>query len=58
MFDKKQFQSMINSLPQKPKQPFGHESKCLCMQCENWAIDHLNWQQEMLESGHNPWARP
>lgn len=57
MFDKMAFQSMINSLPKKPKQPVGHESKCPCSNCEHWANDLIDWQHWMLEAGHNPFAR-
>lgn len=55
--DKATLEKLIASTPKKPKQPAGHESKCPCGQCEAWAIEHLNWQHEMLELGHNPFAR-
>lgn len=40
----------------KPTQPEGHESKCPCYECEQWAEAHLDWEQAELVAGRNPWA--
>lgn len=48
---------MSKDHPQKPSQPEGHDSKCPCAKCENWAEALLDWEQEMVARGLNPWAR-
>jgi hypothetical protein len=55
--DKKALQSMINAVPKKPQQPADHESRCPCYECEQWASDLIDWEQDILQSGGNPWAR-
>lgn len=55
--DKATLEGLIASVPKKPKQPEGHESKCPCQSCEVWANELISWQHWMLESGHNPFAR-
>lgn len=40
----------------KPQQPEDHESKCPCCDCESWAWDLLDWEQEELAEGRDPWA--
>lgn len=57
MMDRATLEGLIASVPKKPIQPEGHESKCLCGRCEAWAEAHLIWQHEMLAEGHNPFAR-
>lgn len=39
----------------KPQQPEGHESKCPCLECEDWAWALLWWEQEEKDAGRNPW---
>lgn len=56
--DKATLDYLVASVPKKPIQPEGHESKCPCGLCEAWANEFLDWQHEMLAEGHNPFARP
>ena len=55
--DKATLERLIASVPKKPIQPKGHESKCPCGRCEAWANEFIDWQHEMLAQGHNPFAR-
>lgn len=40
---------------ERPTQPYGHESKCPCFDCDAWAYDLLFWEQEEVDAGRNPW---
>jgi hypothetical protein len=40
----------------RPEQPEGHESKCPCLACDVWAYDLLDWEDEEVKAGRNPWA--
>ena len=39
----------------KPQQPEDHESKCPCLDCEAWAWDLIDWEQEEKFEGRDPW---
>lgn len=41
----------------KPLQPEGHESKCPCFACDEWAYDLIFWEEEEVQAGRNPWAQ-
>lgn len=41
---------------ERPTQPYEHESKCPCYECEEWAIALLDWEQAEVKAGRNPWA--
>lgn len=41
---------------ERPTQPYGHESKCPCFECDAWAYDLIFWEQEELNAGRDPWA--
>jgi hypothetical protein len=40
----------------RPQQPKWHEPKCACDECEKWANDLLDWEQEEVNAGRDPWA--
>jgi len=37
-----------------PQQPEGHESRCLCMKCEDWANNLLDWESANPNHPDNP----
>jgi hypothetical protein len=41
----------------RPEQPEGHESKCPCLACEDWAWQLLYWEQQQKLKGVDPWAK-
>jgi hypothetical protein len=53
--DKKSLEAMINAVPKKPRQPVGHESRCPCYKCEEWANNLIDWEQEKLFSEGSRW---
>lgn len=40
----------------RPQQPDGHEAKCPCYKCDEWAYDLIHWEQEEVDAGRDPWA--
>jgi hypothetical protein len=41
----------------RPEQPEGHASKCPCYDCDAWAIALLDWEQDEVKAGRDPWAK-
>jgi hypothetical protein len=33
-------------MSEKPEQPKGHDNKCPCFYCEEWANELLDWEME------------
>lgn len=48
---------MIKFLGMKrPPPPQNHNDNCPCGECERWATAEMDWQEDELEEGRDPFA--
>ena len=40
----------------RPLQPEDHDNRCPCYECESWANALLDWEQDEVKAGRDPWA--